>query len=63
MEAFALIYFAHKLISFMGFILYRGRWLWVCLLVIEGTGSFVLNRSFLRMAFGTSPPLECPFQR
>ncbi|WP_198166567.1 hypothetical protein [Picosynechococcus sp. PCC 7117] len=47
----------------MGFILYRGRWLWVCLLVIEGTGSFVLNRSFLRMAFGTSPPLECPFQR
>ncbi|WP_030008290.1 hypothetical protein [Picosynechococcus sp. NKBG042902] len=63
MEAFALIYFAHQLISFMGFILYRGRWLWVCLLVIEGTGSFVLNRSFLRMAFGSPPALECPVQR
>jgi hypothetical protein len=63
MEPFALIYFAHQLISFVGAVLYRGRWLWVCLLVIEGTGSFVLNRSFMRMAFETSPPLECPFQR
>lgn len=63
MEPFALIYFAHQLISFMGFILYRGRWIWVRLLIIEGTGSFVLNRSFMRMAFDSSSPLECPIQR
>lgn len=63
MQAIALIYFAHALISFMGVVLYRGRWVWLCLLVIEGTGSFVLNRSFVRMAFRTSPPLECPAQR
>ncbi|MGB2925003.1 MAG: hypothetical protein WBB82_06865 [Limnothrix sp.] len=63
MQAISLIYFAQQLISFVGVVLYRGRWVWLCLLVIEGTGSFVLNRSFVRMAFGTSPPLECLHQR